>query len=441
MGLGRWTAWTGGAAAIAVAVLACRQLVGIGDEPPQGQMPVSSDAGTETGFTYGKGACAACVATSCDAQATACAGTPSCAALEGCLSDANGDPTKRAQCGVDHGLGNDVATPAFEACLASSCASACGLTCGGLAAVFPPATATGCEACILKQECTATAACATDPLCQSAVRCRFSSDTLDVQQACPAIAPDSGANPYLPVATAPIASTCSAECSWGSDWSCVGKVDWPGYNFGAVHVDTFVYGSTQAPVAGVTTKLCNTADPLCASPFDTQTTGDAGTVLLTRPPANQQVLFYVDVSSGAIQPALLFDIFPVSTSRIAIPFPVAQPGAIAFEALGVGVTVDASLGTLLLVAVDCRLAFAPGVHFTVTPTTPTTAVAYLTGGGPALGLTETDSSGTAVFVNMPVLPQQLHLTATVPALGRTMTDTRVYVRDGGESEIYVVPNQ
>jgi hypothetical protein len=421
------------------ALLACRQLVGIHDDPPQGQ--AANDGGIEAGFTYGQGDCAACIASSCTAPAEACAGTPSCAALETCLSGCGKDPSCRAQCGVDHGLGNDVATPGFEACLASQCGTQCGLTCGGLAAVFPPATATACEACILKSECQATTNCATTLACQQAVRCRFSSDTLDVQQACPQIAPDSGTNPYVPVENAPIASSCSAECSWGSDWSCLGKLDRPPYNYGAFEVDTFVYGPTQSPVAGVATKLCNTEDPLCGSPFDTGTTGDAGTVSLTRPRATQPVLFYVDVSSDAIQPALLFDIFPVSASRLAIPFPVAPPGSIALEAQGLGVTVDGSLGTLLLVAVDCRLAFAPGVHFSVTPTTPTTAVAYINGGTPALGLTETDSSGTGVYVNLPVLPQQLHVTATVTALGRTMTDTLVYARDGGESEVYVVPNQ
>ncbi len=105
---------------MAMAVLACRQLVGIGDEPPAGPQATSSDSGAEAGFTYGQGACAACVATSCAAQGTACAGTPSCSGLEACMSDAGVDPTKRAQCGVDHGLGNDVATPGFEACLAPS---------------------------------------------------------------------------------------------------------------------------------------------------------------------------------------------------------------------------------------------------------------------------------------------------------------------------------
>jgi hypothetical protein len=441
MGQGRLAVRIGGAAAIAVAVLACRQLVGIGDEPPPGPAGTATDAGAEAGFTYGQGDCAMCVATSCGPQATLCAGTASCAALEGCMSAANGDATMRAQCGVTWGLGNDSATPDFEACLASNCETQCGLTCGGLAAVFPPATATQCQQCIVKSECPATTDCATKPLCQKAVRCQFSSDTLDVQQACPAIAPDSGANPYLPVQNSPIASTCSAECSWGSDWSCLGKVDWPTYNYGSFLVDTFVYGPTQKGVAGVTAKLCDTVDPMCAPPFDMRPTDDAGTVPLTHPPSTEAGLFYLDVSSDAIQPALLFDMFPIHASRIAIPFPVSPPGSIGADADGLGVPFDDSLGSLILVAVDCRLAFAPGVHFTVTPTTSTTAVAYLKGQLPALGLTETDSSGTAVFVNLPVLPTHLHLTATVPALGRTMADTQVFARDGGVSEVYVVPNQ
>ncbi len=57
MGRARWTAWTGGAAAIAVASFACRQLVGIGDAPPAGPV-ASDDAGVEAGFTYGQGDCA-----------------------------------------------------------------------------------------------------------------------------------------------------------------------------------------------------------------------------------------------------------------------------------------------------------------------------------------------------------------------------------------------
>ena len=52
---GRLAAFVGGVMAIAVAAFACRQLVGIGDDPPQGSP--STDAGSNSGFTYGQGAC------------------------------------------------------------------------------------------------------------------------------------------------------------------------------------------------------------------------------------------------------------------------------------------------------------------------------------------------------------------------------------------------
>jgi hypothetical protein len=225
MGRGGLAVWVGGAAAVAAATFACGQLVGIGNDPPQGPVSPSTEAGADAGFTYRTGACAACVATNCDEQATACAETPSCAALEGCVSDAGANPTMRAQCGVDHGLGNDTATPGFEACLAKWCPTECGLVCGGLAAVFPPATAIACEGCISGGSvCPTVTACAVDPVCQAAARCQFSSVTLDVWEACPQFpGQDGGMGPSLFSTNPPIAISCPTECSWGADWSCVGK--------------------------------------------------------------------------------------------------------------------------------------------------------------------------------------------------------------------------
>jgi hypothetical protein len=68
MGRLRLAAFIVGAATIAAATFACRQLVGIGNDPPQGPNAPSPDAGAEGGFTYGQGACEACVATSCTVQ-------------------------------------------------------------------------------------------------------------------------------------------------------------------------------------------------------------------------------------------------------------------------------------------------------------------------------------------------------------------------------------
>jgi hypothetical protein len=437
---GRITAGVGGVVAIVVATFACRQLVGIGDEPPQGQVSPSTDAGAEGGFTYGQGDCAACVATSCGAQATACGGTPSCAALEGCMSACGTDATCRAQCGVDHGLGHDVATPAFEACLAGSCAAACGLTCGGLAAVFPPATATGCEACILKQECPAVGACATDPECQTAVRCRFSSDTPDVQQACPSLGQDSGATPLFNDTTAPIASSCSTECSWGADWSCVGKVDWPAATIGPIDVSFAVYGgATQAPIAGATVKLCSFGDSLCSNPFSMGITGDAGTVPLLRPSVPSAGLVYVDISSPTILTTLGFEVFPLSEPRLtSLTTGIFTQAQLAFAAAGVGVTLDSALASVIVLAADCRIGDAPGVEFSLAPQAATTRLFYVVNGaftptGP------TDSSGVAVFFNVPVLPTMLELTVTPQSLGRASGKMPFYARAGGVSGVYAVP--
>ena len=300
----------------------------------------------------------------------------------------------RAQCGVDHGLGNDTATPAFEACLAQSCETQCGLTCGGLAAVFPPTTPDTCEACfVAKDECDAVRACAADPGCQGALRCQFSSGTLDVWQACPAVPQDAGAAPLLPGPGAPVIGTCSSACSWGADWSCVGKVSWPPAAADAVATTVFVYSSANAaPIEGAIVKLCETDEPACMPPLaGPGTTDEGGTTLLQRLPQTGPTLF-VDVSSPAITPGLVFVIFPFSQPIATIPVITIPAGELPSLALLAGVTLNPTLGMVLAVAVDCRLAPAPHVTFDLTPQ-GTSTQACIVGSNPVVGATETDLRG------------------------------------------------
>jgi hypothetical protein len=71
---------------IALASLfACRQLVGITDNPPEDL------TSTFCGLPYGTSACASCVQASCCTESTTCAADPACAAYEGCLGQCNGD--------------------------------------------------------------------------------------------------------------------------------------------------------------------------------------------------------------------------------------------------------------------------------------------------------------------------------------------------------------
>jgi hypothetical protein len=428
------------AAATILAALGCRQLVGIGDDPPRGA--ASTDAGADGGFSYGlRAECTTCVATNCAAQATACAGTPSCAALEGCLSACGANPTCRAQCGAEHGLGNDGATPAFEACLAGSCAAACELTCGGLAALFPPATATACESCIAGGgECAPVTACAVDPECQTALRCQFSSHTPDVQQACP-LAPDAGLAVGPRTGVIPIATSCSKACSWGADWSCFRKVDWPLPTQGPLALTVGIYDVvTDTPIPGATVKLCESADLPCPTGFATQPTGSGGEVTLNRGPIPYGVLYYLDVSSPAIVPTLVFDIFPISMPRLVTTPGVLTPDELAFAAAELPVTLDPALGTMIVYAFDCRLGLAPNVQVSLDPMGPSTKRFYTDNGFVSTKPTATDRTGEAVFSNTPVTPTVLTLSVTPEVLDGGVSGTmHAFARDGGMSIVYALP--
>jgi len=359
------------------------------------------------------------------------------------MSDAGVDPTKRAQCGVDKGLGNDGVTPAFEACLASSCHAECGLTCGGLAAVFPPATAPACETCIGQGiECAAMTQCATSPQCQTAVRCQFSTHTPDVQEQCPPIVPDAGGAPLGTANVSPIASSCSNDCSWGADWSCVGRVGWPKAELGPIEFDIGVYDlASQAPINQAAVRLCATPDKACSPPLASGFSGDAGTLVLVRPPVTTATFHYLDITSPAYVETLVFDVFPISEPRITTNVGSLMPLAITSTADGLMVNLDPNLGILYVDAFDCRFGNANGVQLTLIGGGPTTQVFYTQDGQLSPTATATDSSGEAIFVNVPVLPDTFTVNVMLPPAldGGLAGSMGAFARDGGLSVVYAVP--
>jgi len=209
-------------AALVGCAVACRQLVGIGDEPAMatgGGPDAGSEAGPSCGLEYEGGACEACLEEQCCPQATACAGDPGCSALEGCLGACNGDVTCRAKCTFAHRVSSS-AEPIFAACLAAQCATACALSCVSLAgAVSGPDAAAGCASCIGNQACSVGNACVSDPDCQAIGWCLLTGQAEDRNEACLA-EHDAGADAFGAFIGS-VKSSCSVPCAFGNQWYCV----------------------------------------------------------------------------------------------------------------------------------------------------------------------------------------------------------------------------
>ena len=436
-------------------MLACRQLVGIGDAPPGGvavdaALPETGSA-PACGLAYAGEACEACLGSQCCAEATACAGSPACAALQGCQGACQGDPTCRAQCVVQEGFGTDVATPALDACLVTRCSGPCGLLCGAVTDVLPVDAAAACQSCIVANICEPMTACAADPGCQSIVRCVFSSHTFDTQGSCfgDAGAGDAGAGdaadtdgPSYTFGNAAAAiQSCTTPCAIGSNWSCLGRFTWPVQTAPSITVTaTFSDLVNSQPLVGATVKICGSADRTCTSPFASGQTDDAGVVSL-EPPAHAGGWEngYFDVSSPTSVPEVVFWSAPITQPNAVLPsVGTATLTEVTNEAMAVGFTLDPTLGTVFVMGYDCNLNGAVGLQFSVSPTDPSTKLFYF--GNNLLSATQdsTNRSGRAVFVNVPA-QTQLVLDATPKGSSTRAGTTGFFTRPGAISWVMLPP--
>jgi hypothetical protein len=72
-------------------------------------------------------------------------------------------------------------------------------------------------------------------------------------------------------------ASCAKECSWGADWSCLGREDWPASTKATtLTVDVFDL-QNGTPIDDATVKVCGFFDALCNSPIPMANTGDSGT--------------------------------------------------------------------------------------------------------------------------------------------------------------------
>ncbi|HTQ46428.1 MAG TPA: hypothetical protein VMI75_26915 [Polyangiaceae bacterium] len=417
-----------GIVAVVTLVVACRQLVGIGDEPPMSSTdagPVggdgAADAGASCGIAYAGASCEKCLERACCDTARTCASGTACAALEGCLGACGGDPTCRARCVDEHRIGPDPAEADFAACLAANCSTSCTLGgCGALAQMFGADAASSCQKCIVDHVCQPVGDCLANPLCQEQSWCR-QFPALDQLETCES-AHDAATDPFAGYGAIyqALGTSCAIDCAWGNQWWCVGHVTTPTANpTGTVMTVALSDEGTGAPIAGASVNLCAPNLGLPCVPISSGTTDDAGLASVTIP-ATQYTpgpTGFIYIDDGGVYPSILYWNFPMSEPNVYLVGPGLTTFDVSLLSGALNVSVDQSRAIVGVRAFDCDSVPSPGVRFDVTPSDPDTRVFYTKGQNLDLTATETDAYGVALVVNVPVDAGSVTVTAKPAALG------------------------
>jgi hypothetical protein len=433
------------------AVLSCRQIVGITDDPPHGSTT------TACGLPFGTNACASCASASCCAESSACAADSTCSLYESCLGDCNGDPACRSHCAIDHPVGTASDVSALSACLADRCESDCGLRCGALAGwQVEPDAAVACANCLAANACSTTKACATSVECDAIHRCILACPTLDCMQACQtshgvtidygnpvdAGAPVDSSGAAWSASAQALNGVCASACATGGYWECVGKVSWPvpKSNTATIHFWAKDYSDTGA-LADIGVSVCDTSDVDCSTPARSGATGPTGEVSLAFAninSLNRNLGFtgYLKFSSQQYLPGQLFWGFPLSEPDFFLYGTSVTPASFQAIIAAENVSLDPSRSALNVVVFDCLGSQAPDVTVNVSSADGETIVNTAN----LVRSNTTDSTGTLLWSNVPTGP--VTVTATPMAIGRPSSIVNANVQGAagiGGPTIYAVP--
>ncbi|MGO9833602.1 MAG: hypothetical protein ACLP1X_05250 [Polyangiaceae bacterium] len=446
--------WLGAVGLVAAAititsVIACRQLVGITDSPPEDL------TSTLCGLPYGTNVCASCVQTSCCTESNACAASAACGAYQTCVGKCNGDPGCRTQCMIaDPGVAPEVS--ALDACLASNCETQCGLTCGSIVErLTPPDASAPCQTCF-HSACDTARACASSVDCDEYTRCFVACPTPDCREAC-ATGHDAGAALFGPLQQV-YANACSTACAYGQNWTCVGHVVWPATKVTSITRTGRVFDYTTGnPVRGVNLCMSGGVCFACGSPDEpyatAQTDADGGYTITLPLPATgtfgqTQTSFQgcILVSSPNIVTYWAYYGSPqtqatwnVSQADSLLTF---TPSEDETNSKIIGIPFDPSRANIGMRIEDCLGTPAPGVRVSLDVSEDPAAQEFQDSGisvyyngavDPEDAGSTTTSQGVAIFLNVPAPDAgsgSVLLTATPVGLGKASSHTSVQVQGG-----------
>jgi hypothetical protein len=232
-------------------------------------------------------------------------------------------------------------------------------------------------------------------------------------------------------------------CQFGADWGCVGSVTYPTVSQGLPHLTvTFNRFQTTTPISGMSVSLCaGGAD--CSTPIDQSVTDSNGTVTLTDTVienGQQGLNGSLQLSGADIYPTTVYWGFPLSepNGRFDTVIPVFTVEDV--NALFTGlVAFEEGKGLVAVAAVDCLGAQAPNVRIRSSADDAGASTLYVSWPALSEATGQTDSSGAAFIVNVPV--GSIDLWATPVALGSTASHLSVYVQGNTLTEVSMAPTQ
>jgi hypothetical protein len=214
-------------------------------------------------------------------------------------------------------------------------------------------------------------------------------------------------------------------CQPNPAWSCLGDVSWPQP---APRKASIVFRMrdlvTDAPVAGVTGRVCNKLDFECARPLATGFVSDGTGTLVFELDAGFDG--FVEFGPPGRMPAIYFFYPPVTGDREFPSLPLMAEPELAFFASQGGRPISPDRGHLMLGSYDCLYRPADGVTLSSDDADTSTAAFYLVKKVPSFSVVATDSSGRGGLINL--RSGSVSVTGSLASDQRRIATVGVFVR-------------
>ncbi len=222
------------------------------------------------------------------------------------------------------------------------------------------------------------------------------------------------------------ASVClNSYCQADLSWSCLDAPAPPSNLPGPFAVKLPVVDTvTQAPLPGVTARVCDKLDFDCAAPQSTQLTDDNGEVALEIP-----AFFYgyVSLTLGGYKEGLFFFGPPIDRDTSDLnPISLGPPAVHMLLAEQTGATLMPERGILLIEALNCQHRRTAGVSYETSDKDELSVPFYSNVGRPDTNATATDSYAFGGYINMP--PGVVTVTGRLRERQRTLGTVQLVIK-------------